>query len=549
MDKKYEDIEDSQKELSGEDVNETNHSNDSIANTSTLEESSNNESIKSEQDALEEISREILEERTNDSTEKKNKKKLSIKIKDSFTSRKFRSGAYSTMISAVVIAIVLIFNLIAGELDLKVDLSSNSIFTLTKTTKNLVKNIKDDVTIYYIAGENSQKDQVKEIVDKYKTLSSKIKVETKDPVLYPTFTSAYTSDDVADKSVIVVNNKTKAYKYVKYSDMLQYTYDSSYNPQVTGVDVEGQITSAIQYVTSTDLPKIYTLEGHNEAELGTTITNALKKQNVSISTLKLLSKDAVPEDCSLLVINGPIYDFTKEEVEKVKAYLEKGGKAIILADYTKESMPNFSDLLEYYGVKLCDGVVIEGDSNNYMSGNPAYLIPTIESHDITKSISDDNKAVVVPAAKGLQQVDTLRSTLTIDKLLTTSDSAFSKVDMNSSSYQKEDNDISGPFNLGVLATDKYNNKESKVVIYASSYLIDDKMTQYDQLGNSDLFISTVNYLTDKQNNLSIPVRSLEEKHVTLTSTEANTWGTIAVFIIPLMFLGTGIVVTLRRRKK
>jgi ABC-2 type transport system permease protein len=480
---------------------------------------------------------------------KKPKKKLSVAIKDSFKSRKFKSGAYSTIISAVVIVIVLVINLIAGELDLKVDLSNDSLYTLTDITKKLVKNTKDDITIYYIAGEDSQMDQVKEIVNKYKNLSDNIKVELKDPVLYPNFTSQYTTEDVTENSVIVVNNTTDTYKYVPYSDMLQYDYDSSYNPYVTGVDVEGQITSAIQYVTSKDLPIIYSLEGHNETAFGTTITGLLKKHNITLNTVNLLSEESIPEDCSLLVINGPVYDFSEDEVNKVKDYLEGGGKAIILASYSKEAMPNFDELLEYYGVKLNEGVVVEEDKNHYMSTNQAYLIPTVESHDITEEVANNNKAVVIPISKGISQVDTLRSTIKVENLLTTSEDAFSKLDVNSATYERDKNDVDGPFSLGILATDTYNNVESKVVVYSSPYLIDESMAAYNQLGNADLFISTVNYLTEKTNSLSIPVRSVEESYVTLTSAQVNMWGAFAVFLIPGIFIVTGIVVTLKRRKR
>lgn len=479
----------------------------------------------------------------------KEKKKISVKIKESFTSRKFKSGAYSIMISIVVIALILIVNLIAGELNLKVDMSKDELYTLTKDSKKILKNIKDDVTIYYIAGEKNEISQVKEVIDKYETLSKNIKVVRKDPVLYPNFTSKYVSEDVTENSVIIVNNKTKTYKYVSYNDMLKTSYDSSYNPYVSGVDIEGQVTSAIQYVTSSDWPTIYTVHGHNEVELGDSVKGAIQKQNITTNTLNLLTEKTVPKDCSLLVINGPTNDLSKDEVEKVKTYLEGGGKAIIFAAYTTNDLTNFDSLLKYYGIKLAGGGIVEGDSNYYMSGSPAYLLPTIEEHDITKTITENKKPILLPASKGIIQLEAIRSSLKIEKLLSTSDKAFSKVNVNSSNYNKEDSDISGPFDLGVLITDTYNNTTSKIVVYGSTNLIDESLAGESQLGNADLFISTINYLTEKTNSLSIPVRSVEDTKVTLTTAQTNMWGIITVFVIPFGFLATGIVVTYRRRRK
>lgn len=536
-------------DIKNEDIKTEDTENVNIKNEENINEDSVNENNRNDDATNEHLENVENEADIKKSKKSKEKKKLSLNIKNSFQSRKFKSGAYSTVISVVVIAMILIVNLIVGELDLKVDLSSEALYTLTDETKDIANNVKDDVTIYYIVSDGNEVDQVKEIVNKYGSLSNKIKVEMKDPVLYPTFTSQYVTESVTQNSVIVVNNTTDTFKYVPYSDMLEYSYDSSYNAQVSGIDVEGQITSAIQYVTSSDLPTIYTLEGHNEASLGSTIESALKKQNVTINSVNLLSADSIPEDCSLLLINGPLYDFSEDEVTKVKDYLGAGGNAIILADYTTEEMPNFNGLLEYYGISLADGIVIEGENSNFMSGNPAYLIPTINSHDITSAIRTNNKSVVVPVSKGITKLDTLRSGLTIDSLLTTSDKAFSKIDVNSSSYEKSGEDITGPFDLGVLITDTYNEVESKLLVFGSSYLIDDGMASYSQLGNADLFVSAVNYLTEQDNSLSIPVRSVDTNYLTLTSAQVNFWGAIVIVIIPLVIIAIGIVVTVRRRRR
>ena len=66
-------------------------------------------------------------------------KKSSGGIKKSFTNKKFKSGAYSSFITILVIAIVVVVNLVFGKLDLSSDLSSNSLFTLSKDTKKALK--------------------------------------------------------------------------------------------------------------------------------------------------------------------------------------------------------------------------------------------------------------------------------------------------------------------------------------------------------------------------------------------------------------------------
>ena len=477
------------------------------------------------------------------------------RFKQSFTNRNFKQGAYSSLITTIVVVVILIANLIVSELDLKLDVSNEKLYTLTDETKNFIKDIDHDITIYYIAESGYEVTTVKRIVDKYDNLSDHVKVVTKDPVLYPKFTSQYVDADteVVDNSIIVVDETNGRSKYIPYSDMLITSVDyTTYTQSTTGIDVEGQITSAIQYVVSEDLPTMYAVQGHGESAVSTTLASYLTKQNVNQETLDTLSADSIPEDCSFLLINGPLYDYTEDETTLIMDYLKNGGSAIILANYaaSTEDMPNFNSILNYYGVSLVDSYVIEGDSNYYMSQMPTYLIPEISSHDITSDVKSNNKPVVVPITKGIQIMDDVRSTLTIEELLKTSDKAYSKTNMESQVYDQEDTDIAGPFSLGVAVTETVDDVESKVVVYGSTYLLDESMIAYEQLGNTDLFLSTINWMADVEvETLAIPTKTFDDSYVTLTSSQANNWSVFVILIIPAAFILTGVFVCLRRRKQ
>ena len=106
-----------------------------------------------------------------------------------------------------------------------------------------------------------------------------IKVEQKDPVVNPKFVSEYTSDNLSSNSLIVVCGDRN--KVVNYNNIYESTMDyNTYSYQTTGFDGEGQITSAIAYVTSENLPVLYTLEGHGEQELDSTIKEDIEKANM-----------------------------------------------------------------------------------------------------------------------------------------------------------------------------------------------------------------------------------------------------------------------------
>ena len=60
----------------------------------------------------------------------------------------------------------------------------------------------------------------------------------------------------------------------------------------------------------------------------------------------------------------------------------------------------------------------------------------------------------MPFAQGITVGDAPRDGVNVSELLTTSDSAYAKVNMNSDQIAKEDGDIDGPFALGVAVTQK-----------------------------------------------------------------------------------------------
>lgn len=521
-----------------EQLNDNNTNNDNNVNAANTEPAVNTGADMSDKTAL------------SDKTDMGDKTALADKIKASFASRKFRGGAYATAVSAVVIVIIIILNVIITELDLKIDISKEGKYTLTDVTKNYVKDIKDDITIYYLAQTGQEDKTTSQIIEKYPQASGHIKVEYKDPLMYPNFASQYVDDKITSDSVLVVNKANNRAKYVDSSDMIVTEIDyQTYQSYQTGIDVEGQVTSAIQYVTTDDLPIMYTVTGHGETDLSSTVTTALGKINVTSKSINTLTTETIPEDCSLLLINAPQNDFSPDEVTMIKDYLGKGGDALIYTDYNSGNLENFGSLLNYYGVSVVSGIVVEGSRDHYMGQYINYLVPNIESHDITSSLKSAGTLVVAPQASGLQALDNARSTIETTPLLTTSDEAYSKTNVSSTNAEKEDGDIDGPFNLGLAVTETYNDAETKLVVYGSSLLIDESTVSTSSLGNLDLFLNSVNYVTDKKDTLAVRTVSTEQQYLNVTAAQANLWSVLIVVVLPVLVLASGGYVVLRRRKK
>lgn len=489
----------------------------------------------------------LLGKNINEQTKKESKEKMPLNKKY------LRNGSYSTLLIVIFVAIVVVINMIVGKLPSKytqIDISDQQLYSIGDETKKVLNNLDKDVTIYQIAQSGSEDETISNLLQKYADESKHVKVELKDPVVSPKFVSEYTSDQVSSNSLIVVCGDRN--KVVNYNDMYESTMDyNTYSYQTTGFDGEGQITSAIAYVTTENLPVLYTLEGHGEKELDSTIKEDIEKANMEIKTLNLISEGSVPDDAACLLIDSPSSDISEDEKTALLDYLENGGKAMVFSDYTESTLSNFAAVLENYGVKAADGIVFEGDNQHYGMQMPYYLLPNVNSTDASSETASSGYYIIMPYAQGIQKLDDVRDTVTVEDILTTSDSAYSKTNLQSETLEKEDGDVEGPFALGVsIKEDVGDGKKTQIIYYSSSYIMDSQMNQLVSGGNEKLVTESLNSMvsTEETTTVSIPSKSLEVSYLTISDYDASFWKICTIGLIPGIFLVAGFVIWFKRRK-
>lgn len=465
-----------------------------------------------------------------------------------------KNGSYSMAYTLILIEVVVVINLIVAEIPEKytqIDVSSQKLYTISDDTLEFLDELDQDVTIYHMVQSGQEDDILQKMLTRYEEASKHIKVEAKDPVLYPNFASQYTDAQLADNSLIVVNgNKSKV---VDYNSLYEVNYDYyTGSSSTTGFDGEGQIDSAIAYVTSDDIPVIYTLEGHSEMKVNSDLQNSMEKANYQIESLNLLTVDGVPEDAGCLLIASPQNDLSEDEAKKVISYLENGGKAMIFTDYINLEMPNLKSVLENYGVTYEHGVVLEGDSRHYIMQVPYYLVPTINSTEITSEMVSDNRYVLMPVAQSVKILDEYRDSLTIEPILTTSEKAYIKADVeNMTTFEKEDGDQEGQFHLGVCISEQINDETStQIAYYSSGSLIDSGTDQQVSGGNSELVMATLGWMCENETPvISVAGKNLTMDYLTVPEYDASYWSAITCGVIPVTFLLIGAVIWFKRRKQ
>ncbi|SKA73207.1 ABC-type uncharacterized transport system involved in gliding motility, auxiliary component [Clostridium sp. USBA 49] len=473
-----------------------------------------------------------------------------LDIKKSFKTSKFKYGSYSTLVTALVLAILLAVNFVASKINIKKDLTQEKIFSLSDETYKVLNNLKNDTKIIAFFESSNEIQSFTNILDKYKEASKKISVEYKDPIKNPQVVQKYNKGDVkAGANSIVIESGNK-FKVIDYYDLFNISYDEYGQQQVDSFAAEQQITNAIIYVNSDKQNTIYTLTGHEEIDLSSSITKQLEAENYAVKQINLLQSGNEMDKEGILVIASPRRDLSKEEADKIKSFLINGGRAMFIMDITKEVLPNFQELLSFYGVKMQNALAIEGESSNIVQ-QPIDLLPNIGTHEIVNEIKSNKLYLLMPVSQGISNLDLKRNTVKIEPLLTTSSNSWGKVNLNSTTMVKEPNDIQGPLNIAVAITDEDSEakKSTKLVVIGGSTFINDDIISATKGANLDFFMNSLNWMQDKKDSVSIRPKSLTSDMLVMTVFQKLALSGVVVILIPVIILIIGVTVWARRRHR
>lgn len=480
----------------------------------------------------------------------KQKKPLGQRIKATFGGR-FRAGSYSVAAAAVIIAIAIFLNLIVGSLPstmTEIDLTANSIYALSDQTKRIAASLDKDVTMYLLCLQGDEDDTIQRLLNRYADLSSHIKVTSVDPTNDPTFLTRYELElsSLYANSVLVVSdskNRLVSYDEIFVTEYSMDYYSYSYTTTTT-FDGENALTNALHYVSSDDLPKVYTLTGHGEEALSSSITAMLEQDNFEYEDLSILTAEALPEDASAVIIHQPATDLNEDEAALLTSYLENGGNVVLVTTYMEtDAMPYLLTVTRAMGLELGEGIVIEGDRNMRLTRYPYYILPDAASHDVTDSIINAGYYILSPLAQPV--VETADSTASITWLLTTSDSAYAKLAaLNMTTTSKEDGDTEGPFNVGAVS-----EKGGKLLWLTGDGMFDEYIDSAVSGGNSNLLLNALNWMGGQEESISIRAKSLDETGLSVTASESSFWSAVMIGVIPAALVAVGIIIWARRKRR
>lgn len=453
--------------------------------------------------------------------------------------RKLKKGGYTAVLSVVVIAAVVVFNMIVGRLPQNVrqwDLSDTGIYSLSDTTKEVLNGLSEDVVIYVVADPSTVDERITNFLARYEDLSSHIKIETVDSVLHPDKVNQLGADNNSLLISCEATGKTETVAFssvIKYDEMSYYYYGQM---NETEFDGEGQVTSGISYVTNDVAKTVYTTEGHGETTLGSLVSDMLEKSSLAAQSVNLLKEGKVPEDCELLLIHAPENDLADDEKTMVMDYLNGGGQVMVVAGYSDQKRPNLQAICSEFGLNLENGLA--ADTKNFYQNNPYYIFPVLNTgNEVMEGIGSRDTVLVLQSVP-FSQSEELPKGVTVETFMQTSDQGL---------LVTEDGQTAGTYILGAVAEKELDSGSARLTVFGTPSMTDDNLNStFTNLANLDIFMNAVTANFEDVQNVSIPAKSLEVPYNTVTN--GGMWGILFILVIPIAVLIAGLLVWLRRRK-
>ena len=511
--------------------------------------------------------------KTEDTKAKKAKNKKSKpqkekgKFKKFMKSRKAKHGTVAMAITALVIVMVIVLNIIIGLLvnrfpDLELDLTSKNSFALQDDTIDYVSHLNNDVTVYILMekdkfeGQGTYFVQAQKMLNKMASKSDgKMKIKYVDLTSNPSFTSNYPNVDWQSSSAnnIVLVESGKQYKVLTLTDCFEYdeqTYNYYGTYSFTGTKIEQAVVTAILNVTTDDKVVVDMIKGNNEQDYSS-LKSLLENNAYQVNEVSLATGD-FDKDAKVAIMYAPSVDLDEKIVEKLSTWLSNDGKygrsLIYVPTADMGEMPNLDDFLKEWGMSIDRGYVFETDETALVNASSPYAF-TVSYGDYYK---DNLKNSKIPVVVSESHAVNITDENTAHALLkTTNKAGVLPIDADKS-WDYKDAITGNGENVaaeGVMTNE--DKKSSRVVVFGSYIMFSDTIMKYNSFNNSAYFMNVINTIADKEDvGITIESKSIDNTELGITDVATqNTMLVVFVIVIPIAILVAGFVFWLRRRNR
>lgn len=460
--------------------------------------------------------------------------------------------AGAVLITILVNAVLVAFD---SKIPLEISLTRDEIYELTTETKQIVDGIQEDTDIVILYDGQLTEDMMLlcDIVELYAKRNEKIHLKTVDFVNSPMDLAPYS------EAIKSISSPYYAMIFVQ-GERFDTAEASSYISSAGNSNIERIITNKLAtFVDGFQISSIVMTTGHGE-KIKSGFESVLDMYNYNISSIDLLKEDLPQDDKILLIINAPVGDFSAEEIDKIDAFLDRGGNVQLYFDplASNDTLPRLESYLkDEWAITRNHGVVVDVDKrlDAASSATAQYgvlAIAELTDSEIVAPIQSSKRSVLYSASNYFDIEGDKSSSLEITPVLKTSDKAYLK-DVATMGEAKKAEDESGSFNILLTATRRnYTINDEvyygKLLVSGSGYTMDTLIGD-TRFANEDLLLNSINWMRGSEAGITVREKELPQGSLTLPNAQFWPWFIVLVVAIPAAICIVGIVVWLKRRYK
>lgn len=441
---------------------------------------------------------------------------------------KGRGALYTGMTGITALAVVagaVALNVLAARAGVAVDLTRPGLFTLSEDSQSIAGALDAPVELVaFYPGDTTEAQVLVELTHLYRRHTDQLSLTLVDPAKDPTR---------AERFGIRLGGRRIALVQGERVEKLEAA-------------TEEAITNGLVRLTGAEPQGVYFTIGHGEASLEDAKTprgldqlaKALSDDGLAPRSLELTR--ALPEDVGIVVVAGPRTPFLAAEVEALRAFLARGGRAVLLLDPAVDA--GLDALLEDWAIQLDDTLAIDPEGPEQL-GAAVPIVRSYSKHPITDGF---DLATVLPTARTLTSLN-LEGLPRPLPLAMTAPSAWAETDYVGADFQLGDGEKRGRLPLALVAEHAVGDHPARLVVFGDSDFVGRQWL--GQLGNKDFFLNVLGWMTERPERITIRARRRGRSSLFLTARQMTVLRLVSVDGVPLVIAILGLGIWVRRRSR
>ncbi len=479
----------------------------------------------------------------------------------------------------LVIGIVAVIFLLSRQYFVRLDLTEDKQFTMSKATRNILQNLEDPVVVKAYFSENLPADfervrtDFQNLLIEYNNISKgKVDYRFIDPASDPATEQEAVQNGIQPLLINVREKDEASQKKAFMGAIVELGTQKEIIPFIQRESaMEYDLTTAIKKISVTEKPSLGFIQGHGEPQLNQMMQVAQALSVIyTLEPVNLSAEAAIPDRFQAILFINPKDSMPSDHFAKLDDYLAKGGKIIAAINAVEGDLSTASGTLASHnvlpwlssnGIMIEPSFVIDASCGKVtVQQNQGYfnfasqiifpylpLISSFPDHPVTKGI----EAVLFQFASPLHftpQDGSMYTSLVSSSQKAGTQNAPLYFDINKKWTQA---DFPLPnIQMGGVVEGAKGNPESRLVVFSDGDFVIGNQQGGVNPDNVNLMVNSIEWLVDKSGLSELrtkgvvfrPIRDLEEGKRTFTK--------YFNFLFPLALVGVvGLWRSQRNRRK